>query len=160
MGQFSLNKTVAIITIVALLLAGGGGALYYFSSNSSENVDTAAAGNAKGSREESHYMALEPPFIVNFTYKDTLRYLQMTLSLMTHDKTVIEQVNHHMPAIRHRLIMLLSDKSFHDLNGEESKEKLRGEMLVEIRNILQAENNKTQNAGRVEALYFTGYVMQ
>lgn len=155
-----MNKTVAIIvTIVALLVAGGGGAWFYFSDGSSsaapETTDSAIE-----ARGESFYLALEPAFIVNFVYKDTLRYLQMTLSVMSHEQKILEQVTHHMPAIRHRLIMLISNKSFDELNGEDSKEALRDEMLLEIRNIIQAEQNKTHNPGRVEAVYFTGYVMQ
>jgi len=154
-----LNKTVAIIvTIVALLVVGGGGAWFYFSSESSAAEDS--SGKAIEARGESYYLALEPPFIVNFVYKDTLRYLQMTLSVMSHEPMILEQVTHHMPAIRHRLIMLISNKTFNELNGEDSKEALREEMLLEIRNIIQAEQNKSHNPGRVEAVYFTGYVMQ
>ena len=154
-----MNKTVAIIvTIVALLVVGGGGAWFYFSSDSSAAKDS--SGKTIEARGESYYLALEPPFIVNFVYKDTLRYLQMTLSVMSHEPMILEQVTHHMPAIRHRLIMLISNKSFDELNGEDSKEALREEMLLEIRNIIQAEQNKSHNPGRVEAVYFTGYVMQ
>ncbi|RLA41603.1 MAG: hypothetical protein DRQ64_01905 [Gammaproteobacteria bacterium] len=154
-----MNKTVAIIvTIVALLVVGGGGTWFYFSSESSAAEDS--SGKAIEARGESYYLALEPPFIVNFVYKDTLRYLQMTLSVMSHEPMILEQVTHHMPAIRHRLIMLISNKSFDELNGEDSKEALREEMLLEIRNIIQAEQNKSHNPGRVEAVYFTGYVMQ
>jgi len=155
-----LNKTTAIIvTIVALLIVGGGGAWFYFSGDSTEG-DTASSNSAIEARGESYYLALEPPFIVNFVYKDTLRYLQMTLSVMSHEPLILEQVTHHMPAIRHRLIMLISNKSFDELNGEDRKEALREEMLLEIRNIIQAEQNRTHNPGRVEAVYFTGYVMQ
>jgi len=155
-----LNKSVAIIvTIVALLVIGGGGAWFYFSSDSSATETTSSSSSIKA-RGESYYLALEPPFIVNFVYKDTLRYLQMTLSVMSHEPKILEQVTHHMPAIRHRLIMLISNKTFNELNGQDSKEALREEMLLEIRNIIQAEQNKTHNPGRVEAVYFTGYVMQ
>ncbi len=157
-----MNKTAAIIiTIVALLVVGGGGAWFYFSGEpSTAEASSTSSSSTIEARGESYYLALEPPFIVNFVYKDTLRYLQMTLSVMSHEQKILEQVTHHMPAIRHRLIMLISNKSFDELNGEDSKEALREEMLLEIRNIIQAEQNKTHNPGRVEAVYFTGYVMQ
>ena len=155
-----MNKTVAIIvTIVALLIIGGGGA-FFFLSDDGATADSSSSNSAIEARGESYYLALEPPFIVNFVYKDTLRYLQMTLSVMSHEPQILEQVTHHMPAIRHRLIMLISNKTFKELNGVDSKETLREEMLLEIRNIIQAEQNKTHNPGRVEAVYFTGYVMQ
>jgi len=141
-----------------VLIVGGSGAWFYFSSGTP--AAEAVSSKATPTREESYYLALEPPFIVNFVYKDTLRYLQMTLSVMSHEPKILEQVTYHMPAIRHRLIMLISNKSFDELNGENSKEALREEMLLEIRNIIQAEQNKTHNPGRVEAVYFTGYVMQ
>ncbi|MDF1831801.1 MAG: flagellar basal body-associated FliL family protein [Porticoccaceae bacterium] len=155
-----MNKTIAIfVTIAALLVAGGGGAWFYFSDGTS-NATVETSNSAIEARGKNYYLALEPPFIVNFVYKDTLRYLQMTLSVMTHEPKILEQVTHHMPAIRHRLIMLISNKTFDELNGKDSKEVLREEMLFEIRNIIQAEQNKTHNPGRVEAVYFTGYVMQ
>ena len=155
-----MNKTVAIIvTIVVLLIIGGGGA-FFFLSDDEATADSSSSNSAIEARGESYYLALEPPFIVNFVYKDTLRYLQMTLSVMSHEPKILEQVTHHMPAIRHRLIMLISNKTFNELNGEDSKEVLREEMLLEIRNIIQAEQNKAHNPGRVEAVYFTGYVMQ
>ena len=155
-----MNKTTAIIAIiVALLIAGGGGAWFYFSNGAAAAPDEASS-SAIEARGESYYLALEPPFIVNFVYKDTLRYLQMTLSVMSHEQKVLEQVSHHMPAIRHRLIMLISTKTFNELNSEDGKEVLREEMLLEIRNIVQAEQNKVHNPGQVEAVYFTGYVMQ
>jgi len=154
-----LNKTTAIIVIiVALLFTGGGGAWFYFSGDSA--TAESGADNGIEARGESYYLALEPPFIVNFVYKDTLRYLQMTLSVMSHEPTVLEQVTHHMPAIRHRIIMLVGDKDFDELNGEDSREALREEILLEIRNIVQAEKNFTHNPGQVEAVYFTGFVMQ
>jgi len=153
-----LNKTVAIIvTIVVLLIIGVGGAFFFLSDDEATADNRVSNSEARG---ESYYLALEPPFIVNFVYKDTLRYLQMNLSVMSHEPKILEQVTHHMPAIRHRLIMLISNKTFNELNGEDSKEALREEMLLEIRNIIQAEQNKTHNPGRVEAVYFTGYVMQ
>ncbi|PCJ35259.1 MAG: hypothetical protein COA75_06680 [Cellvibrionales bacterium] len=155
-----MNKTVAIIvTIVVLLIIGGGGA-FFFLSDDGATADSSSSNSAIEARGESYYLALEPPFIVNFVYKDTLRYLQMTLSVMSHEPKILEQVTHHMPAIRHRLIMLISNKTFNELNGEDSKEVLREEMLLEIRSIIQAEQNKAHNPGRVEAVYFTGYVMQ
>jgi flagellar FliL protein len=154
-----LNKTAAItVIIVALLIVGGSGAWFYF--NSETPATEATSSRAIEARGESYYLALEPPLIVNFVYKDTLRYLQMTLSVMSHEPKILEQVTHHMPAIRHRLIMLISNKGFDELNGKDNKEALREEMLLEIRNIIQAEQNKTHNPGQVEAVYFTGYVMQ
>lgn len=153
-----MNKTIAIILITVVLLVAVGGAWLYFRDGTA-NTAIETPSSAIETRGKNYYLALEPPFIVNFVYKDTLRYLQMTLSVMSHEPKILDQVTHHMPAIRHRLIMLISNKTFDELNGKDSKEALRDEMLLEIRNIIQAEQNKTHK-GRVEAVYFTGYVMQ
>ena len=152
---------IIIAVIAFVVIAGGAGAFFYFSSNSAE-IDSNAPLNDKVNTEkgESYYVELEPPFIINFIYKDTLRYLQLTLSVMTHEEEIINIVTHHMPAIRHQLIMLLSDKTFNDLHGEEKKEGLRKDMLKAIRNIVQSENTSPFSGSRVEAVYFTGYVMQ
>lgn len=144
-----------LITIIILVLAGGGGGGYYYFTTQQQSGGEQEAAVADSARP-AVYLDLEPSFIVNFVYKDTLRYLQINLSVMARDGSVIEQVQHHMPAIRHQLLMLLSDKSYTQLSSVASKEKLRLEMLLEIRKIVG-----TSSSGHsVDAVYLTGYVMQ
>lgn len=147
------NRGILIAVILLVLAGGGGGAYYYFSAGAS---GAAAEEGEQPKQREAVYVDLEPSFIVNFIYKDTLRYLQINVSAMARDDAVVELVNHHMPAIRHQLLMLLSDKSYSELSGKAAKEKLRLEMLVEIRKII----GNSPSGHSVDSVYLTGYVMQ
>mgnify|MGYP003629805942 CR=1 FL=1 len=151
-GGISRGLLIAIIGLV--LVGGGGGGYYYFTTQQKSVVDDESA--VADTVRPAIYLDLEPSFIVNFVYKDTLRYLQINISVMTRDQSVIEQVQHHMPAIRHQLLMLLSDKTYTQLSGVASKEKLRLEMLIEIRKIV----GTSASGHSVDAVYLTGYVMQ
>lgn len=150
-GAASRGLLIAIIACV--LIAGGVGAVMYFSP-ATQAVSAKAGEEPK--TDQTYYFDLDPSFIVNFIYKDTLRYLQINMSVMARDPEVIEMVEHHMPAIRHQLLVMLSDKSYAELSGPASKEKLRLEMLIAVRKII---GNSTSGRS-VDALYITGYVMQ
>ena len=61
-----------------------------------------------------------------------------------------------MPAIRDRVIILLSSKDEASLLDTEGKELLRAEVLAAVQAVLQ-ENTGVPG---VEAVYFTNFVMQ
>lgn len=145
------------ITFIMLILLAGGGAYYYFVmlNDDTREQDKTAKEQAQGGLPPI-YLDLDPAFIVNFEHKGTLRYLQANLSVMARDQTIIDKVTLHMPAIRDSVLTLLSNKTYSELSGKAHKEKLRLEMLLEIRKIIG-----TSNTGHsVENVYITGYVMQ
>lgn len=106
-----------------------------------------------------HYLTLDPPFIVNFMHRGSLRYLQLSLDLMYHDELMIEQIKTQMPEIRNDLILLFSNQDFEMLNTLEGKEKLREEVLLAVNNALEIDpaNPGPASEGQV---YFTNFVMQ
>ena len=150
-------SAIAITFIILILLAGGGGAFYYYSTLAEKAQAAGKAANAQSKDGMPPiYLDLEPAFIVNFEHKDTLRYLQANFSVMARDQAVLDKVTLHMPAIRDRILILLSNKTYAELSGKARKEKLRLEILLEIRKIIG-----TSDTGHsVENIYITGYVMQ
>jgi flagellar FliL protein len=65
-------------------------------------------------------------------------------------------VDEHTPVIRNDLIMLLSGKTYEQLNTAEGKETTRQEMLDAIQSVLE---DRTGDPG-IESIYFTSFVMQ
>jgi flagellar FliL protein len=61
-----------------------------------------------------------------------------------------------MPAIRNSLVLLLSSQNYKTLSTLEGKEQIRSAALTVIQKILQERTGKPS----VEAVYFTGFVMQ
>jgi flagellar FliL protein len=107
----------------------------------------------------THYLTLDPPFIVNFVHRGSLRYLQLSLDLAYHDEEVIANIQEQMPEIRNDLILLFSSQDFDTLSTLEGKEKLRTDVLLAVNNALDID---PAHPGPAEggAVYITNFVMQ
>lgn len=146
-------KLVIIILVSALVLSGAvGGTLYFL-----------LAGGAPAGSEAREaplppliYKPLEPELVGNIEGPGRVRFVQVGLVMAARDPTVMQAVDRHIPVIRNDLLMLLSGKTYEQLNSPEGKEKTRQEMLETIRNVLEA---RAGNAG-IESIYFTSFVMQ
>jgi flagellar FliL protein len=112
--------------------------------------------NPDGTPRVAVYMDFEQPFVVNFQDEGQLRYLQITVSVMTKNPKVVEELKRHMPLIRNNLVMLFSGQTREGIISREGKEKIRKEAEAEVQKILKEQ---TGNPG-VKALYFTSFVMQ
>jgi flagellar protein FliL len=171
----------AIIGVVTLLIAGAAG-LYFtgvIGGGAEEVAELDAEGNPVVHKEVSPplYLPLEPPFVVNFTHRGTLRYLQLSLELMYHNEAILQKVSDNMPAIRNDLILLFSNQDYETLSTLEGKEQLRDKILVAVNNIVshaQLGGGGEHGGGSAEALpeaeeaeelasgevYITNFVMQ
>jgi len=151
-------KKIIIIVVGVLLLAGiGVGAMLFLKEEppvEGESVEGAAEKPSEVA--EPIYQGLDPDFIVAFQNPKTVRFVKLSLEVMARDDDVIEAVKHHMPAIRDRVIILLSSKSETSLLDTGGKEQLRSELLSAVQEVLM-EN--IGDAG-IEAIYFTNFVMQ
>lgn len=107
----------------------------------------------------SHYLTLDPPFIVNFVHRGSLRYLQLSLDLMYHDEAVIAQIEQQMPEVRNDLILLFSSQDFDTLSTLEGKEKLRSDVLLAVNNVIDVDPANPGPAAGGE-VFITNFVMQ
>lgn len=113
-----------------------------------------AAGDAGG---DSPYIAISPAIVVNYGEPGRIRFLKAEISLRVDDKNIITQVQHHMPLLRHGLVLLFSRQTEADLNSGEGKEALRQNALAELNRLL------TEEAGNnmlIKDLYFNNLVIQ
>ncbi|TPW11687.1 MAG: flagellar FliL protein [Halothiobacillaceae bacterium] len=102
------------------------------------------------------YYKFDPPFIVNFQAQDSLRFLQVTVEVVSKDPAVIKAIETHMPVIRNNLVMLFSNQDFNTISSRVGKERIRAQVLAEIQKILREKINKPG----VDEVYFTSFVMQ
>ena len=155
-----------IIAVVVLLIGGGAGAYFMLGAKGGDDAatETAATDEQAEATEddetealgEAYYFSLDPPFIVNFSGKSRARFLQVSIEGLTRDARVKEDITKHIPQVRNNLVLLLSSKTFEELNSQEGKKALRKQVLKEIQKILEAETGKEG----VEDVYFTSFVMQ
>lgn len=152
-----MKKIILIgVGVVALLGVGVGAFLFLQDDAPVEGEETAAAAELETKVADPLYQGLDPDFVVAFQNPQTARFLKLAVEVMAREDDVIEAVKLHRPAIRDRVIMLLSSKDELELIPPEGKEQLRVEVLEAVQGVLQ-EN--TGSPG-VEAVFFTSFVMQ
>lgn len=159
------KKPILLIAIIAVvLLAGGGGAAFFFMGKKDEHSaehDEKGEKGEKGKKEEhklpAQYVKLDPPFVVNFEAKGLMRFLQVTVEVMTRDPETKDIMEKNNPMIRNDLIMLFGSQTYDAISTREGKEKLRTDALATVGKIIEAEGGDQK---KVEQLYFTSFVMQ
>ena len=80
----------------------------------------------------------------------------VTVQEMSHNPEGIVVAKHHMPAIRHHLLMLLSEQTLESLSSVEAKQQLIEDALLKIQELLVAENGNPS----IEAVFFTDFVVE
>lgn len=91
-------------------------------------------------------------FIVNLKEESGKRYLKVTLELELSDKKVEEETRKRMPLIRDNILVLLSSKSFEDVNTVKGKYRLKDEIVARLGSLL--------GNGKIKQAYFTEFVVQ
>ena len=116
-----------------------------------------ARANSGGGDGSSNYLPVEPPFVVNINNGKGFNFLQVNTELKLANPESADTVKHHMAAIRHNMIMLLSSQSTEQLKTLQGKEHLREQALAAIQSVLEEETGDTTV---IEAVYFTGFIIQ
>lgn len=140
-----------VLGILAVLALGGGAGAWYFMGQG------AAAAPRPEQRAPAQYVALDPPFVVNFDTGNAARFLQVSVQLMTRDLLMVDFLKAHDPVIRNDLLLLLGNQQAVEVATREGKERLRQGALESVRKIIESEGGDPQ---KLEAVYFTSFVMQ
>ncbi len=105
------------------------------------------------------YLAMDPPFVVNFQHRGTLHYLQLEMQLMYHQQGIIDTIVANMPAVRNELILLFSNQEFETLITSEGKELLRDQIVQAVNRVAAVEPDEETGESDGE-VYLTHFVMQ
>lgn len=142
------KKPVWLIIVIAIvLLAGTGGFLFLRHERGPSKPELS---------KTAEYYTLDPSIVVNFTDARAIRFLQVGVSLMSHDPAAIDAAKAAEPAIRNSLLLLFSNQDYATLSTAKGKQQLQNEALAKVQGIVK------QSLGRpgIEAVYFTAFVMQ
>ena len=147
------KRKLLFIIIGAVVVLGAAGGWFMLAARKSHQPPQAEA--------EPHgppvYIALDPPFVVNFEAQQLVRFLQVTVQLMSRDPPTVELVHANDPAIRNDLLLLFGNQRYEVIATREGKETLRKQALEVARHVVAQAGGKPD---RVEAVYFTSFVMQ
>ena len=177
------KKLLIIIAAAVLVLGGGGAGAFFFMHKGADEEVTADAdegdhaadakdakkekGKAKGKKDKKGkaaepkapaiYVEFQPPFVVNFDAKGVMRFLQVSMQVMTRDHETSELIKLHDPKIRNNMLLLLGSQTLDTISTMEAKEELRKKALETIAKIVDDEGGEGK---KVEDLFFTSFVMQ
>ena len=150
------KKKLIIMIVAALVLVGGGfGAWSAFSGKPDDG---------KGAKKVEQkdllppkYVNLDPPFVVNFEAEAAVRFLQVSIGVMTRDPKIEQLIKDNDPRVRNDMLMILSGQNYASVSTNEGKESLRTKCLEAVRTIVKDLHGEPE---KIEALYFTSFVMQ
>ena len=179
------KKLLIIIAAAVVALGGAGGGAWFFMNkghadeeamaDADEGEHEADAKDAKSEKGKSKkdkkakkgkaaepklpaiYVEFAPPFVVNFDAKGVMRFLQVSIQVMTRDHETSEMIKLHDPKIRNNMLLLLGSQTLDTISSMEGKEALRKQSLETIAKIVEDEGGEGK---KVEDLYFTSFVMQ
>ena len=146
-----------LITLVLLLLGGGGAAAYFMVIASDKDKKAQVAKPEEQPKGPALYVALDPPFVVNFEAEQLVRFLQVTVQVMSRDPATVDLIKANDPVVRNDLLLLLGNQTYETIASREGKEKLRQQTLETVRKVVTSAGGKP---ALVEAVYFTSFVMQ
>ena len=134
------KSKLLLIALVAVLVIGGGagGAWYYLAAAKHDADDTHAEGPA---RSAPTYMPLES-MVVNLADPGGERVAQVGITLDVDGDKTVNQIKVMMPAIRSRVLMLVSQRSSEELLKRDGKEKLAGDIAAEVSRSLGYEDDE------------------
>jgi flagellar FliL protein len=149
-------KRILLIVLIAMLAAGAAGAGTWFFMSHREPVPAPAQAAAAAPLAVPVFFPLEP-MTVNLQADDGQQhYLRIGLTLKLNDPKVQQQLTDHMPEIRSRVLLALSNKHPDDLAPLDGKRAL----ATELKALIEQPTDKGAPAVTVEDVLFTEFVVQ
>ncbi len=148
----SKKKLIIIIAAVLVLAGGGGGAAWYFMHQKPDHKKEVKH------EEPAHapvFVTLEA-FTVNLQPDPDEKFLQLEVSLQVASPEEAELLKGQMPAVRNRLLMLLTSKHATEISTSEGKKQLSDEIIAEVKKPF----SKGAKPQEVSGVFFTSFVIQ
>ena len=136
--------------MLLLVLGGGGFAAFKLLGDKADPKKKEAA---KHEQLPARYVTLDPPFVVNFEAESIVRFLQITIGVMTRDPSVETLIKDNDPRIRNDLLMILGNQNYETVSKLEGKEELRKRCLESVRAVVK-ESGGDADQGRGAVLHF------
>jgi flagellar FliL protein len=151
------GKLLLILLLAIVVLGGGGAGAYFMLGGGATDAKQDAAKQKEHAKGPAIYVALDPPFVVNFEAEQLVRFLQVTVQVMSRDPITVDLIKTNDPVVRNDLLLLLGNQSYETISSREGKEQLRQQALESVRKVVKGAGGKAEH---VEAVYFTSFVMQ
>ncbi len=104
----------------------------------------------------SDYVSLGEPLVLNLDGGRQLSFLQISADVLVTDSDTKYAVKLHVPAIRHKLIMLLSERKTGDIKSPATREEIRQQATREIKQLIAELSGEEQ----VSEVLFSSILVQ
>ena len=153
------KKKLIIIGIAGLLVIviGTAIALYFLLNNDQDGSGGSKSGANIPVPDLTQETDIGPmvnidEFIVNIISAENNRYVKAAITLELTSETAKEETNMRMPQVRDAILLLVGNKTYDELQDLQGKKQLKAELSSKLNSLLQT--------GRVQAIYFTDFVVQ
>lgn len=85
---------------------------------------------------DSAYLSLGDPMVLNLTNNKRLTFLQISADVLIGDASEESTIKTHIPAIRHSLIMALSDRDAKDIKSPQKREEIRQKLTADVKTLI------------------------
>lgn len=142
-----MQKILLSATLMILLIAGQvGGQAWSAEDNESEAVKT-----------QSAYISLGDPLVLNLSsLRSRNTYLQLTADILVKDAGSEDIIKAHIPAMRHMLIVFLSEQPAKDMKAPTKREQIRQTATAKI----QALITELSNNEDISDVLFSSFLVQ
>ena len=149
----SKNKLIIIIVAVVVLLIGVGVGVFMFMGGKEEKIspEQEQAALEKQAKQVGPIVNIDT-FIVNIIDDEESRYLKAAITLEMSSPEAAAEATERMPQIKDAILLLISNKTFGELQDLQGKIQLRAELINKINSVLVN--------GKVKRIYFTDFVVQ
>ena len=92
-----------------------------------------AAEDEEAAPRASAYVSLGEPMVLNLSGGKRLTFLQISADVLISDADAESTIKTHVPAIRHSLIMLLSEQKANDIKSPGKREEIRQQATARVK---------------------------
>jgi flagellar FliL protein len=159
-GKASKPILLYALVIINMLFVGGVGALVFMGKKKEAQhatIEKVVEGEAQAQAEEKgkadEFIGKMIPmetFYVNLAGNRGNRLLKVNMELEVESEKVIEEIEKRKPQIRDIIIIILSSKTFKDLESRQGKEGLRDEIKDAVNSFL--------TKGKIKHVHFTEFI--
>ncbi len=117
-----------------------------------------AAEDEAPKKKEPAYVSLGKPMVLNLTggKRRRLTFLQVAADVLVKDEEAKAVVEQHIPAIRHQLILVLSEQKAEDLKTPAAREKIRQQLTNQVRDMIEEMTDNND----IDEILFTTFLVQ
>ena len=132
--------------------------LFFFSLILFFSFGVQAAEDGEGAAKKTPaYVSLGKPMVLNLaTDGRRLAFLQIQADVLVKDEDAKAVVEANIPAIRHKLIVMLSEQNATDMKTPAKREEIRQQVTDEVRDMIEEMTNNND----IDEVLFSSFLVQ